>query len=163
MRYILLLTIAFLTMSFGHKFYVSMTDIQYNAKAGSLEITMKMFADDLETAIRENEDHKLWIGDKKEAPEADGLIEAYLKQKFELEVNGQPIAYTFLGKEVEADAIWCYMEVLNVEDLQTLNVRHRVFLELFDDQKNLVHLYKGKQQKSVIIVKGQEEKEINVK
>lgn len=156
MRFILLLSVFFLSTGFAHKFYVSMTDIQYNPKNESLEISIKVFADDLETAIQSSEDDKLWVGDKKEAPQVDSLIEAYFQQKFQLTVNGEKSQYQFIGKEAETDVVWCYLEVADVQEIKSLEVSNRIFMELFDEQKNLVHLYVGETEKSLLLMKGQE-------
>jgi len=156
MRLIVLLSVFFLSTGFAHKFYVSMTDIHYNAKNQSLEISVKVFADDLETAIQSSEDDKLWVGDKKEAPQVDSLIEAYFRKKFQVLVNGEAVDFDFLGKEAEADVIWCYLEIMDVEKLESLDISNRIFMHLFDEQKNLVHIYVGDSEESLLLMKGKE-------
>lgn len=156
MRLILLLTVFFLSTGFAHKFYVSMTDIHYNAKKQSLEISVKVFTDDLETAIQSSEDDKLWIGDKKEAPQVDSLIETYFRKKFQVSVNGEAAKFDFLGKESETDVVWCYLEIKDVAKLESLDVSNRVFMHLFDEQKNLVHIYAGDAEESLLLTKGKE-------
>jgi len=156
MRFILLISAFFLSTGFAHKFYVSMTDIHYNAANQSLEISVKVFADDLETAIQSSEDDKLWVGDKQEAPQVDGLIEAYFRKKFQVSVNGEAADFDFLGKEAEVDVIWCYLEITDVAKLESLEISHQVFMHLFDEQKNLVHIYVGDSEESLLLMKGQE-------
>jgi len=138
MRYFILLFVFFLSSGFAHKFYVSITEVNYNTENKSLEISIKLFTDDLEAALEEGTTKKLWIGDEREAPETDSLLATYLNKKFNIHVNDEAQIAAFLGKELEADVTWCYLEIMNVSDIKNITVNNRIFMELFDDQKNLV-------------------------
>jgi hypothetical protein len=46
----------------------------------------------------------------------------------------------YLGEEIEADVMWCYIEIPKVKKLERIEVENLLLLETFDDQMNLVHV-----------------------
>jgi len=161
MRYFILLSVFFLSSGFAHKFYVSITEVNHNTENESLEISIKLFTDDLEAALEVGQTKKIWIGDEREAPETDSLLADYMSKKFVITINDEVQKATFLGKELEADVTWCYLEIMDVADIKSLTISNRIFMELFDDQKNLVHIYVGDDEKSLLLRQGQESKEVS--
>lgn len=123
-----------------HKYYMSITQIDYNQKAGSLEITMKLFTDDLEKAVEAGTTEKLKLGTDNESTKANDLIKKYLNKHFTINVNGQPVTYKFIGKEVNIEVAWVYLEVVNVKDLNTITVKNTLLTETIGEQKNIVKL-----------------------
>ncbi len=134
-----------------HSFYFSITQIDHNPKAETLEVSMKVFIDDLEEALETNFNQKTHLGSAKELCKTDSLIHLYLKQNFYIEVNEQTVEQRFLGREIEEDAIWCYIEIPNCPSVQSIKVTNHVFVDLFDRQQNVVHLKVGQQKKSLIL------------
>ncbi len=125
-----------------HDFHISKCIIDYNESEKALQITMHLFIDDFEEALRRQGKDKLHICTEKESPQAEEYIADYLKQGFRLVVNGEQKAYTFLGKEQSDDlqAMWCYMEIADVNQLSSLEVTNQLLLEVFNDQVNIVQI-----------------------
>ena len=125
-----------------HDFHLSKTQIEFNEEEKALQITMHLYIDDLEEALRQTGADKLFICTKKETEDAERHMFNYLKNQFQLKVNGQAVAYTFLGKEVSEDlmGVWCSLEILEVESLTQLEVKNSILLEIFDDQKNVTQI-----------------------
>ena len=147
-----ILSLAFL--SFLHPFYISICQINHNDSSGSLEIAIKVFTDDLSTALKEEGTGELYIGENKELAEADTFISRYLNKQLEVEVNGEKRSYTYLGKEVETNVSWCYVEINNIEEVKSISVTNRLFTELYDTQRNIVHIKVGGKEKSFLLQKG---------
>lgn len=126
----------------AHEFYMSLTQINFNDKQRSLEISIKIFADDLERALIEKGMEPLFIGTEKEKPNSEEVILAYLQRRFKLEVNGTEVQYNWVGMEITNDfgAIWCYVEVLNVDAVKDISFYNRILTEAFDGQTNVVEL-----------------------
>ena len=78
-------------------------------------------------------------------------LAAYFKENFEVGINGANSTYEYLGGEVEDDVIWCYIEVTDVAELESIQLTNKVLTETFDDQKNLVHFKIGGEKKSFIL------------
>ncbi len=127
-----------------HAFHTSLTEIQYNAKEKSLEISIRMFTDDLETALtKANNGQKIMIGGKND--NSNAVLNKYIQQHFTiLTPQKQKKALTVLGKELEGDATWVYVEIPNSQDFKGHILYNSLMQEMFDDQTNLVNfIYLG--------------------
>jgi len=161
MRHFVILIGFFLLTGFCHKFYVSISEVNHNAENASLEISMKIFTDDLEDALEVGTSKKIWLGDpKREVPETDSLLANYLERKLTFTVNGEAQTPLFIGKELEADVTWCYLEIKGVTDLKSIAIDNRLFLDLFDEQKNLIHIYANDKEKSLFLRRGKSSGEV---
>ncbi len=143
-----------------HKFYVSVTEIEHNEKAHSLQIISRVFTDDLENLLQTRYDPSIKLGKEVETEDVDKLISKYLQQKFTIEVDGREVKHIFLGKEYENDMTVFYIEVTEVENFRKIRVRNTVLMDLFEDQKNLIHVENKGKRKSLILAGGREEDEL---
>ena len=125
-----------------HAFHISKTDMVFNPKEKTMQITMHIFIDDLERGFEKQGQKGLAIGTDKEKKEANDLIFKYLQSHFLLKVNSKDAAYQMLGKEPATDkqAIWIYLEVKNINVLKNIYVENKVLTEVFSDQKNIVQI-----------------------
>ena len=138
----------------AHDFHLSLTEIRHNSESKTLEISIKLFTDDLQDALVLAGAPKLELGTPNEPPTANEYIESYLKEYFELSVNGKPTEFTYLGKEAELDATWCFVEVTDVRKVKSIELINTFLLEVFDDQTNMVNLFINGQKKSGLARKG---------
>ncbi len=102
---------------------------------------MRIFPDDLDRAIMGISGKNPQMATELEMKEADQWMEDYLKNHFKITVNNQEINYTYIGKEPESDAIWCYMEADFSEIPHSINVKNSVLTDMFKDQKNIIQIY----------------------
>jgi len=135
-------------------------EIDYNDQAQTLEISLKVFADDLEKTLEKQGAIGLNIGYNNEHEKTDLYIERYLKNTFTLEVNGEVYDYKFLGKQVEFNDTWCFIEAENVPQIESLSIENTIFMEMFDEQINLIHVRVGEQQKSLRLTRRKPQKEL---
>lgn len=157
----LLLIFCLFSFTASHKFYVSVTEIEHNQKEKSLQIISRVFTDDLENVLQQRYDPELRLGKKVETEGADEYISKYLKAKIQIEVDGAIVEARLLGKEYENDMTIFYIESPGVSDFKRIKIKNSVLMDLFEDQKNLIHVaYKGKT-KSLILADGKEEDLLN--
>ena len=132
----------------AHEFHVSKCQIEYNQEEKAIQVTLHIFLNDLEEALRQKGADKLFICTEKENDKAEAYLVDYLRERFHLEVNKQPAAFIFIGKEPSEDlqATWCYLEFTGIEQLKNLKIENNLLLEAFEDQKNIVSVMaSGKQ------------------
>jgi hypothetical protein len=134
-----------------HKFYVSLTEIRYNPGTGRIEVSMRIFPDDLDRALLERTGVRTQLATELEPPVADSLLMLYLLEDFNLKVNGKEVVLNYLGKESEADAIWCYLESSRVPVPETINVFNAILTEFFTDQVNIIQVYQGKWNRGLLL------------
>ena len=133
-----------------HPYHVSVCDIVYNQEAQAIQISQRIFLDDLEEALQlSNDDPKFIL--MEDSTTSHQYLEAYFQEHFTLVINGDQAAYDFLGGEIEDDAIWCYIEVAEVSKLESIALTSTLLTEVFDDQKNLVHFKVSGDKKSFIL------------
>ncbi len=147
-----------------HDFHASKCQIEFNQKEKALQISMHIFIDDLEEALRNQGSGKLFIGTEKEVEKADEYLIEYLNTNFRLQVNDREMEYYFIGKETSEDlqAIWCYLEIIDIDSVNSIAVENSILMELFADQKNIIHiLMPNKKQGYFILEKGKSREKAN--
>lgn len=154
-RLIVLFILPLLAFGTMHKFYVSVTNINYSEKDGAFQITTRIFIDDLQAVLKERYDFETKLATEEEGEMTDFYVEKYLRAKFLLLLDDEVASYTFLGKKYDNDVVICYLEVPEValDRAETFEIQNEILTDLFEEQKNLVHVkWKGKK-KSFILIK----------
>lgn len=154
---LLLSFFAFTSFTPLHKFYVSVTEIELNPKSQSLQIISRVFTDDLENVLRQRYDDNLRLGEGYESGEVNKVIPVYLKQKMKISLDGRSRELKYIGREYDNDMTVFYIEVENVKSFKDIKIMNALLTDLFEDQKNLVHVEYKNKTKSLILAKGKEE------
>ena len=137
-----------------HPIHLSVTEINYSEKDKALQISTRMFIDDLELSIqKEMKDDALDIIKPANGKTTDQFVSAYLQKHLKVKVDGKPQTLKYLGSEVEGLAIICYIEIPTVKKLKTVEVTNDVIMETHSDQSNLVHVTYKDKVKSVRLVR----------
>lgn len=123
-----------------HPFHVSKCQIEYRQETESIQITLHLFLDDLEEALKRHGSGNLYLFTEKESPAADNRIREYLLQQFQIKVDQERQSLEWVGKEQTKDlvGVWCYLEIQSVKQVNSLTVRNVVLTELFEDQQNII-------------------------
>ncbi|NNE25679.1 MAG: hypothetical protein HKN09_02440 [Saprospiraceae bacterium] len=137
-----------------HDFHLSKTDIHFKSDQQAIQFTVHMFIDDFEKAIETRDSVLLKLFTEKESPQSDSLSAEYLTDKLKIRIDGEIYYPEFLGMELSDDmaAIWCYMELLNISNLDELSISNKLLLELFGDQKNIVNIKVDNKVKEFVIM-----------
>ena len=135
-----------------HKEYYSLTKIVFNKNEKALQITMQVFTNDLELSLSKQYAKALELGTAIEVSEANQLIEQYLLKNFEIKINDNSVLnYHFLGKEYENDRVFFYLEIKNIEIINSITIRNSVLMETYPEQENIIKLNINKQDKSLFL------------
>ena len=156
---ILFLLLLFSLSSFktDHKFYVSVTEIEYNQKAESLQIISRVFIDDLEKLLQKRYDASIILSEKNDNEKITDHLKKYIGQKMKIQLDGKPYKLNYIGKEYENDLALIYIEIPNVPEFKNIRIKNAILTDMFSEQKNLVHVeYKG-ETKSLILTSGKDE------
>lgn len=123
-----------------HDFHLSKSLVEYSEADKALQISLYVFIDDLEEALRQNGADNLFIGTEKEDASAEKHMAAYFQNTFKIHVDDKEKQFEFLGKELSEDmiAVWCYLEIGELENLKTLKIKNSLLMEVFNDQTNMV-------------------------
>src|SRR6201999_2206225 len=123
-----------------HPLYITVTEISHNAKDKILEVSCKVFTNDLETVLQKMTGAKVDLSavDKKAAD--DKLIEAYVERHLLLKCDGKPATLHFIGSEKEADGTWSYFQVNDIPAVKKIDVVNNLLYESFEQEINIMHV-----------------------
>jgi hypothetical protein len=139
-----------------HPIHLSITEIDHNEKSKALQITMRIFVDDLELSIRKKiNDQELDLLEPGNGRTTDNLVKDYLLEAVKLKVDKKTVKINYIGHEIEGPAMICYVEIENIRKFTTIEITNRVILETHDDQSNLVNVNYHDKVKSVRLTNDQ--------
>ncbi|SNR82034.1 hypothetical protein SAMN04488009_0237 [Maribacter sedimenticola] len=152
---LLTLLLPFFAFTGVHKFYISVTNVDYSEKDRSVQIITRIFIDDMNSVINERYGIPAKLGTDRESSMDREYLEKYLRTKFVVEINGETVTYDFIGKKYDTDMVICYLEVPNIQrdELKQIGITNEVLTDLFDDQQNVVHIKVDNKKKSHVLIK----------
>ena len=153
-----LLKIAFLIVLFfgfsaisAHRFYSAIYQINYVPQKKMIQITIRIFADDLNEALQNKYSRKCFIGTEKEAKEDIDLMKRYIAEKFKFIVNGQLKSIEFLSHETQDNVLICYWKIKEIPKLNSFSVENSILTEAFPEQQNIIQFNNNGQKKSLLL------------
>lgn len=134
------LTVAFVCFSaFGfHKFYVAIYQINYNQKEKRLEITSRIFIDDLNEVLKLKYNKKVNLASIPQSNDDIELMKKYMTDNFSIKVNGAPTTINYLSNELEANVLICYFNIKNISKVKKLEIRNAALIDLNSEQQNII-------------------------
>ena len=158
--YSLLLAATWLTSASAtsHTFHASLTHMEYNEQERLVEISIQVFTNDLENILRRRSGRNVRLDKSRDAAQ---LTLAYLNETVNLKnYDGDLKTLSWVGMEPEADAVWLYVETRMPEGFEGIEVRNRLFFDLFHDQVNRVHIKYGEKKNDLVFKLGDDFKAI---
>ena len=121
-----LLLIASFLLFPAHDFHLSKCLVEYSESDQALQVSLYVFIDDLEEALRQKGADNLFIGTEKEDAKAEKHMAEYFQNTFKIQVDEEEKKFEFLGKELSEDliAVWCYLEIGGIEHIKNLKIKH---------------------------------------
>ena len=137
----------------AHPFFVGICDINYKSETQVVEISLRFFTSDLEKTMEDWNASHLYLGEKNEVSNADSLLRTYVLQEFFLELDGKKPRLNFLGKEVQQELCWIYLEAKDIPDFNKIRVTNRLLFQSFPAQTNLIHVNQRQEIKNLLLTK----------
>jgi len=152
---IVLLLSVFSLLSFTsfHKYYISVTQIEYVKEKQSVQIISRIFVDDLEKGLRHNFGEDITLDDGHEESVVDTYIEKYINKTFSVSINEAPVKFQFIGKEYDGDIVRCYLEITDIQNINSFEVSNKILFDVCPDQQNIIKTKINSKQKSLILTK----------
>jgi hypothetical protein len=131
-----------------HPFYVSVTEINHNPKEQTLEVSCKMFSEDLEDILKKNYKTAVDLTAQKQQPQNEKMIQDYISKHLVIQANGKALKLNFIGFEKEAESVYCYFETEKINGVKKLDVTDSILQDFSDKQINIIHVMVNDNRKS---------------
>lgn len=123
-----------------HPFFVSVTDINYQQKTKTVEISSKLFFDDLEKTLEREHQESLDIVHPKDKIQINTYIQTYVQQHLKIKINNKWQTLKYVGYEITNDAAWCYFEIDNIYNIKDMLISNDLLLNIHPEQTNILNV-----------------------
>ena len=141
----------------NHKYYVSKCHIDYVPEQSALQVRLHFFIEDVEAQMKSDGYPKTRLFTKWEAKDADEHLLKYLNDHLVFSINGKKVSYKFIGRETDPDlqGAWCYLEIGNVEQLESIGITNTILVDEFEQQQNIILLNRPGHKSSYLMLNRQ--------
>ena len=140
--------------SLDHKFYLSVTQIEFDAENNRITAISRVFVDDLEETLRQRYDVQLALGTDREDEMASFYIARYVEQKLIVEMNNESLKFSFAGFTYQNDQIVLLSEFGFIpSDQYEIKVTNALITDAYSEQQNLVHFRMNQKKQSEVLTK----------
>lgn len=142
-KIVILLIIAYMSMGFTiHPFHASITELKHNSEQNLLEVTVRLFTDDLGMAIGE----EILIGKEQNENQSQKIRDYVRNNLIILDPNQkEELQLSEIGQETEYDISFVYFEIRDFWLSESYKITQTVLFDQFDDQANIVNFIVGKE------------------
>lgn len=144
-----------------HKFYVSITQIEYVKEKESIQFITQIFIEDLEKLLQNRHDKNIILNKLKTEKNIDLYIEDYISKKIQVKVNNKQVTFNFIGKEYKDDLVLCYLEITNISFIRDFEIKNTLFFEIFREQQNVIKTNINSRKHSFVLTEQNYEADIN--
>ena len=139
-------TIAFLALFFFvglssfnvHKFYVSIYQVDFVPEKKRVELTARIFLDDLNAALEQEFKTKIHLGEKAETAQDVAFLQKYMAKHLKVAIDGKEKKILFLSKEMGNNVLIIYLKISDVKKMSSIKIYNNALLELYADQQNIM-------------------------
>ena len=121
-----------------HKFYVSIYQVDFVPEKKRVEITARIFLDDLNLALEKEFKTKIQLGEKTESSQDVQFLQKYLMKHLKISIDEKEKNIQFLSKEIENNVVIIYLKIVDVKKINSFRIYNNALLELYSDQQNII-------------------------
>jgi hypothetical protein len=123
-----------------HPFYISVVEINHNNKEQSIEISCKIFADDMEDILKKNYKTAVDLSSAKQIDQNNKLINDYITKNLSFNIDGKTAKLNYIGFEKDKESVYGYFEITLIPAFKKLEVANSVLHDFNDQQINIMHV-----------------------
>ena len=126
--------------AFHHPVFMSVTEIEHNAKDKTLEISCKIFTDDFERTLRQTYKGTVDLINPKDKAAMNKLVSDYVQHHLLIAADGKKVALQFIGYEQQEEGILSYFQVDNIVSVKKIDVTDNILYEYKKEQIEIIHV-----------------------
>jgi hypothetical protein len=124
------------------------TEIKHDAATNELQISSRIFADDLENVLKKQSRQAVDIIHPANRTQTDSLVAAYVNKHLVITVDGKTVKLHYIGYKIEEEAAWCFLEAENIKPFKQVHVKDDILYSEHPNQINMIHVILHDQRKS---------------
>jgi len=135
-----------------HRFYSAIFQINFEKSKKRVEITARIFIDDLNQALKKKYNKEVKLGSNKESKEDVEFLKKYLTSQVKININGKPTPLEFVSKEEENNNVTvCYLKIKEISKITTFEIENKILIDLFPEQQNIIQFQNGDKKRSLLL------------
>jgi hypothetical protein len=123
-----------------HPLFISVTEIEHNAKEKTLEISCKIFTDDFEKTLRKHYSGKVDLLDEKIKAPMNIMVNDYIQKHLVVNADGKKVNPQFIGFEQQEEGIISYFQVDAVAGVKNIRVFDDLLYDYNVQQMGIIHV-----------------------
>lgn len=124
---------------FHHPFYVSVIEADYKITQKELEVSCRVYPDDLEATLKQFVNHPIDLSAENKI-ENNKVIESYIKKHLGFKINGIAKPFQYVGYENNKEATWIYISIPALTNVRSIEISTDIMYEYKEEQTNIVHI-----------------------
>ena len=149
---ILFFVFTFLSSSSNlHDYYVSSTEVVFTEDKQQLQVTTRVFIEDLEAYFNSQTEDKIQLQPDLEPVKIDSLVHVFFKNNFNLFFNKKEVAINYIGRQYKEDQILIFAEAAEVSPPSSFEIHNTILIPFRMGQQNIVHLKTTNTKKSFLM------------
>ena len=148
---LLLAVFSFFSFTSIHKYYISVTQVEYVKDKKAVQVISRVFIDDLENALRHNYDENITLDENNDSEAINTYLKKYINTNLKVSINKQSAKLQFVGKEYDGDIVRFYLEASEIQYINSIEVSNKMLFSVCPDQQNIVKTKINSKQKSFIL------------
>ncbi len=136
---IFLVPFIFFSFTIKHPFYLSVTDLKYDAKTKTLQTSVKLFTNDLEEALKKIYKRPVDLINGTDKEGINKLLLDYVQKHLSVKIGGKVQKFDFVGFEREEEAVWIYLECKNCPAPKKVEIENTLLYDYIRGQISIVN------------------------
>lgn len=120
-----------------HPFYVSKIELNHNTKDKTIEVSVRVFTDDMELTLQKIGNTSVNLNSPKNIEVIDKLINKYISEHLKITIDNKATTLNYLGFEINKESVWMYFEIPHIDKLNTIGISCKILYDYKKDQINI--------------------------
>lgn len=143
-----------------HPLHLTITNVDYDAKAKNYTVSIKIFTDDLQTMVLKKTGRKIPTDASTWSIDDVKSVNKYVLGSFQV-ISVSALKMTYLNKTASENSVTLIYST-KIPEKKDVFIRNSLMMELYGDQKNLIITKKDNSEKGYELEKGKEQTQIEL-
>ena len=138
-------------ISFTHEYYVSITEVIYVSEKQQLQLTTRVFTDDMEAYFNSQTNENIQLSPDHNPILIDALVERFFQNNFKVFFDNNKVEISYLGRQYQEDQMLIFAEVTELSPLTSYKIQNTILIPFRTKQQNIVRVKNNITQKSFLM------------